>query len=279
MIDAHHHFWRYRPEEYPWIGETMSAIARDFGPGELAAVAPGAGVNRVISVQARQSLEETEWLLDLARSNPLIAGVVGWAPLANTDRDQLSQLAADPHLKGLRHIIHDEPDDDFILRADFNRGVGLLEEFGLAYDILIFEKHLSRAIEFVDRRPATRFVLDHMAKPRIAEGVLEPWRTEVARLAERPNVFCKISGMVTEADWRGWSPDQLRPYYDAVLAAFGPHRLMFGSDWPVCLVACEYDRWAETVQDWIGELSAAEQERIRAGTAVEAYGLNSALAY
>lgn len=274
MIDAHHHFWRYVPEEYPWIGESLAMIARDFGPAELLAVTPSAGVDRVVSVQARQSVTETEWLLELARSNPFIAGVVGWAPLVDADDEGLARLAANPKLKAMRHVIHDEPDDQFILREDFNRGVAVLDGVGLAYDILIFEKHLPQTIAFVDQHPTTRFIVDHVAKPRIADREIEPWKTEIARLAERPNVYCKVSGMVTEADWRNWTPEQLRPYFDAALSAFGPERLMFGSDWPVCLVACEYGRWAETVKQWTDELSESEQESIHYKTAVEAYRLS-----
>lgn len=252
----------------------MSAIAADFGPADLAPAISRSSVDHVVSVQARQSLDETRWLLKLADEHAFVAGVVGWAPLADAAvGEALESLAADPRLRAIRHVVHDEPDDNFILRDDFNCGVDLLDRFGLAYDLLVFERHLPQTIAFVDRHPETRFVLDHIAKPRIADGEMEPWRTNIARLAERPNVWCKISGMVTEADWRRWSPGKLLPYFRVVLECFGAQRLMFGSDWPVCLVACDYADWATTVLDWISNLSEAEQASIRSGAAIEAYRL------
>ena len=276
VIDAHHHFWRYRPEEYTWIDEPKRAIARDFGPTELRAAMQAAGVDRVVSVQARQSLVETEWLLGLAETEDCIAGVVGWVPLASpTVGEDLARLSENPRLKALRHVVHDEPDDDFILGEAFNRGVALLSGYGFAYDLLIFERHLPQTIEFVDRHPDTRFVLDHIAKPRIAEDLMEPWRANLRALAERPNVCCKVSGLVTEADWLHWSPDELAPYLDAVLEAFGPKRLMFGSDWPVCLLACDYADWAGVVREWASRLGNDERERLFSGTAIEAYRLDA----
>ncbi len=273
-IDSHHHFWKYSAAEYPWIGDSMAALRRDFLPEHLQAEIAAAGIDGVVSVQARQSVRETEWLLSLADANPFIKAVVGWVPLADAGvREAIAKFAANPKLRAVRHVVQDEPDDRFILGADFNRGVSALREFGLVYDILIFERQLAASIEFVDRHPHQVFVLDHIAKPRIGDGAIEPWRANIRELATRENVFCKISGMVTEADWKTWREEQLRPYFDAVLEAFGPKRLMFGSDWPVCLAASGYARWVEAVRGFAAQLSVDEREWISGRTAAEAYGL------
>jgi L-fuconolactonase len=273
-IDAHHHFWTYDRVEYGWIDDAMQVIRRDFLPEHLAAEIAAAGVEGVVSVQARQNLVETRWLLDFAAQHDFIKGVVGWVELVSPRvGDELERLAANPKLKSVRHVVQGEPDDNFILRDDFNRGIRELKRFQLAYDILIFERHLPQTIRFVDAHPDQVFVLDHMAKPRIKDDVFEPWNRNLRELARRPNVYCKASGMVTEADYGAWTEAQLRRYFDAALEAFGPKRLMFGSDWPVGLVACGYARWHQLVSGWIGQLSAAEQERILGGTAVEAYQL------
>ena len=273
-IDSHHHFWRYSAEEYGWISDEMAALRRDFLPEDLQPLIESAGIDGVVSVQARQTEVETEDLLAFGRENDFIRGVVGWAPLADPGVDAvLERWSGEEKLKAIRHVVQDEPDDLFILGDEFNQGVGRLERFGLLYDILIFEKHLPQTIAFVDRHPNQRFVLDHIAKPRIREGSIETWRADIGRLAERENVACKISGMATEADWGAWTYEQMRPYFDAVLESFGPQRLMFGSDWPVCLVATEYARWVETVDRWASELSTDEQARLWGGTAVEVYGL------
>jgi L-fuconolactonase len=232
------------------------------------------GVQGVISVQARQTIEETEWLLDLADQHSFIRGVVGWVPLVSDRvRDDLSRLSWRAKLKAVRHVLQDEPDDDYMLRADFNRGIGALKEFGLRYDLLIFERQLPAAIKLVDRRPELTFIVDHIAKPRIVDNTISPWHESMRDLARRPNVYCKLSGVVTEADHKTWTPSQLKPYLDAALDAFGPARLMFGSDWPVCLLACGYQRWYQVVRDFSSSLSADEQQRVFGGTAVEAYGL------
>lgn len=273
-IDSHHHFWKYSPAEYPWIGDSMAALRRDFLPEHLRQEIAHTGIDGVISVQARQTLAETDWLLSLAEEHDFIKAVVGWVPLADAGiRAVLEKFAARPKLRAVRHVVQDEPDDRFILGGDFNRGVALLREFGLVYDILIFERHLSAAIEFVDRHPRQIFVLDHIAKPRIRDGAIEPWRRHITELAKRTNVFCKVSGMVTEADWRQWDEKQLRPYWDAVLAAFGPKRLMFGTDWPVCLAAATYTRWVEVVTNFAAQLSADEKAWLFGKTAAAAYGL------
>jgi L-fuconolactonase len=273
-IDAHHHLWKYSEAKYPWMLDGMESIRRDFLIPELQAAIRNAGINGTVAVQARQTVEETEWLLDLAGGNDLIRGVVGWVPLADANVvTHLETLSAEAKLKGVRHVLHDEADDFYMLRDDFNRGVSLLRDFGLQYDILIFERHLSQTIQFVDRHPNQRFVLDHIAKPRIRDHAQSSWESLVAELARRENVWCKLSGMVTEADWTNWTESDLRPYFDTVLAAFGAERLMFGSDWPVILVACGYKRWADLVLSWISQLSATEQLSIMGGTARRAYSL------
>jgi len=274
MIDSHHHFWRYSPQEYGWISEPMSILRRDFLPADLQREASAAGIDGVVSVQARQTVEETRWLLELAGQNALIRGVVGWVPLVSPGvRRDLERFAGQSKLKAVRHVLQDEPDHNYMLRDDFNRGIALLKDFGLRYDILIFERHLPQTIEFVDRHPNLTFILDHVAKPRIRDGILSPWRENMRELARRPNVYCKLSGMATEADLHAWTPSELRPYAEVALEAFGPRRLMFGSDWPVCLLAVDYRRWIAVVREFAASLSLAEQERLFGGTALEAYGL------
>jgi L-fuconolactonase len=273
-IDSHHHFWKYGIEEYGWIDDTMKVIRRDFLPADLKKEIQAAGIDGVVSVQARQTLEENRFLLDFARRNDFIKGVVGWVPLIDPNvRGALEEFAQQPKAKGVRHVLQGEPDDRYILREDFNRGIALLKDLGLVYDILIFERHLPQTLQFVDRHPDQVFVLDHIAKPRIKDGYLSPWQTNIVQLAHRPNVYCKISGMVTEADYQNWTEEELTPYIDTVVSAFGPKRVMFGSDWPVCLVACPYGRWVEIVKRRIAELSETEQRRILGETAVEAYKL------
>jgi L-fuconolactonase len=274
MIDSHHHFWRYDPKEYGWISDSMAVLRRDFLPGELLHEASAAGIDGVVSVQARQTLEETRWLLELASQNSFIRGIVGWVPLVSDGVGQdIERLAGNAKLKSVRHVIQDEPDDNYVLRDDFNRGVALLKEFKLRYDILIFERHLPQTIEFVDRHPDQTFIVDHIAKPRIRDGVLTPWRENMRELAKRPHVYCKLSGMTTEADVRAWNTSQLRPFAELALEAFGPGRTMFGSDWPVCLLAVGYARWVAVVKELASSLSPTEQNQLFAQTALEAYGL------
>ncbi len=273
-IDAHHHLWNYSAEEYAWISEEMRNLRRDFLPADLKPHMDAAGVDGAIAVQARQTLEETEWLLAQAAANSFLCGVVGWIPFAGSDvAHRIERFAAHPKLKGFRHVVQDEPDDRFLLGSAFQAGIRQLLHTGLAYDILIYERHLSVAIEFVDAHPNQIFVLDHIAKPRIREGVLSPWRENLCEIARRPNVYCKLSGMATEADWISWTPEMLRPYFEVALEAFTPSRLMFGSDWPVLELACRYERWASTVRTWLARLSETEQHRILRGTATEAYRL------
>lgn len=271
MIDAHHHLWRYTPEDYRWISPPMGALRRDFLPGDLAPVMQMGGIEGTVVVQARQTLEETEWLLDLADQFPFMRGVVGWAPLCSSGlRAILQQWRHRPKLKALRHIVQDEP-DGFLLRDDFNRGMAALLDTGLVYDLLIFERQLPEAITFVRRHPEQVFVLNHLAKPRVRAGSIQPWQDNVERIAENPNVFCKLSGLVTEANRRAWTPDQLRPYLDAALRAFGAGRLIAGSDWPVCLLAASYAQWWSTLTQWAEKLQAGDRANIFGETARRVY--------
>jgi L-fuconolactonase len=274
-IDAHHHLWSYQPSEYAWISENMRPLARDFLPADLAVELRNAGIDGTVVVQARQTLAETRWLLSLANNSPIIRGVVGWAPISSeTFPAQLENLRQDKKLKGLRHVIQDEPDDYFILRSDFNRGISAMAKSGLVYEILIFARHLPATIKFVDLHPSQVFVVDHIAKPLIGKAVLDPWRSQIAELARRENVYCKLSGMVTEANWLSWRPEDLKPYIDVVLGAFGPNRLMAGSDWPVCLLATTYSGWFATLHKLLQPLSAGEKESIFGRVASKVYWLN-----
>lgn len=275
-IDSHHHFWKYTAKEYDWITPEMSVIRRDFLPPVLAAEMKHAGIDGVVSVQARQTVEETKFLLDFASKHDFIKGVVGWVPLADPKAAahvEAMMSLGNPKLRGFRHVLQGEPDDNYMLRADFNEGVKALHYWGMVYDILIFEKHLPQTIEFVDRHPQQIFVVDHIAKPVIKQNSFKAWAANMKKLAERPNVFCKVSGMVTEADWKKWTEAQLKPYFETVLEAFTPRRLMFGSDWPVCLVACPYAKWVKVVENAYAKLSADEKARIFGQTAINAYEL------
>ncbi len=275
-VDAHHHLWKYTPDEFGWINDSMRALRRDFLPEDLYQVTAQAGIQATVAVQARQSLEETRFLLEVARSSQVIRGVVGWVPLTSPEIPGiLDELSGQSRLKGLRHVIQDEADENYILRNDFNRGVAAMSGTGLVYDILIYAKHLPQAAAFVDRHPDQAFVLDHIAKPPITLGAagLEPWATNLRELARRPNVCCKLSGMVTEADWQDWSLDGLRPYLDIVVESFGPGRLMAGSDWPVCLVATDYKEWFETLRAYFASFSETETAAIFGGNAASVYRL------
>ena len=274
-IDAHHHFWQYTQEEYPWIDPSMAALRRDFLVADLEPLANASAIDGVVSIQARQTLEETLWLLQIAEVNSLVRGVVGWAPIASPlFAATLETLREQPLLKGLRHILQAEP-AAYMLESAFNHGLALLKDTGLVYDLLITEQQLPQAITLVDGHPSQPFVLDHLAKPSVASGVIEPWQTHIRELAKRPHVYCKLSGLVTEAVWQQWTPNDLRPYIDTVLECFGPQRLMVGSDWPVCTVASTYSGWFKTLQTILRELSSAEQAQIFGGTATSIYQLNA----
>lgn len=267
-IDAHQHFWIYNPAEYDWIDDSMSVLRRDFLPADLAPELESSDFHGSVTVQARQTLEETNWLLQLAEGSPSIVGVVGWADLRSPDiRSQLKVLARNPKLVGIRHIVQSEPDDRFLLQPEFLRGISALEEFDLAYDILIYTKHLPVAAEFVERFPRQRFVLDHLAKPPIKSGHIDSWVHGIKRLSEFPNVYCKLSGLVTEADWQHWTPEQIVPFLDVAFESFGPDRLMIGSDWPVCLVAASYTQVVQVVKNYLLAKSPECREGVLGGNA------------
>lgn len=273
-IDAHQHFWRYSPEELGWIGPDMAVLKQDHLPGDLAPLLASNGLEGTVAVQARQTLEETRWLLELADQYPFIKGVVGWVDLCSPDlRGQLGRWGTHAKLCGVRHVVQDEPNDQFMLDPRFLQGIDSLAELGLTYDLLVLPRHLSVACQVVARFPDQPFVLDHIAKPLIRDGVLEPWATDIKRLAAFPNVWCKVSGLITETDWRHWQLVDFWPYLDAVLEAFGPERIMFGSDWPVCTLAGSYEQVLGIVAEYIGQLSPGEQAAVLGETARQFYRL------
>jgi L-fuconolactonase len=272
-IDAHQHFWLYNQPEYGWIDETMGIIRHDFLPVDLQSQLEQAGFQGSVTVQVRQTLDETRWLLELAEKNAFILGVVGWVDLRSPRvRDELKAIAGKSKLVGIRHIVQGEP-DDFLLQPDFLRGISMLEEFDLAYDILIYPRHLSRAVEFVARFPRQRFVLDHLAKPPIRSGAVDAWARGMRELAAFPNVYAKLSGLVTEADWQAWKPEDVRPYLDVAFECFGATRLMIGSDWPVCTVAASYARVMDLIKEYLRSSTAEDRESVLGGTAAKFWRL------
>ena len=273
-VDAHQHFWRYDPAEYGWIDDSMAALRRDFLPHDLERVMKRAGVDACVAVQARQTLDETRWLLSLADAHAFIAGVVGWVDLQSPDvhRD-LEALGRHPKLVGVRHIAQSEPDDRFVVRPRFLRGLARLEEFNLAYDILVYSRHLPVAAELAARLPRQRFVLDHLAKPDIRGRERQVWERDLRALAAQPNVWAKLSGLVTEADWTRWTPADIRPYLDVAFDCFGAERLMIGSDWPVCTVAGDYQRTMAVVTDYVARRPDHERDGVLGGNAIRFWNL------
>jgi len=274
-IDSHQHYWHFNTADYGWMGENMSVIKRDFLPTDLLPELKSIDFDGSVAVQARQSLEETNWLLQLADEHPHIKGVVGWLDLQSEQaEEQIAAFAKHPKAAGVRHVIHDEEDLDFMLRPAFIRGVQLLEKYDLAYDILIFPTHLANTIEFVKQFSDKQiFVVDHIAKPLIKDGIVSPWKEDIVALAKFPNVYCKVSGMVTEADWNTWKPENIRPYLDVIMEAFGTERILIGSDWPVCLVAGKYSEVMQVVTDYISTFTEKEQDLMLGGNAAKAYKL------
>ncbi len=271
-IDAHQHFWHYDPARYGWITPEMAALRRDWLPEHLRPELAAAGIDSTVAVQADSSERETHFLLGLARANPEIAGVVGWVDLTAANiRDRLEYFAHFPKLKGFRHVAQSEPDDCFLIRDDFLRGIASLEAYGFTYDILIYPKQLPAAVELVRRFPRQPFVIDHLSKPFIKTGEIEPWATLIRSLAGCGNVYCKLSGLVTEANWTGWSSADFKPHLDVAFEAFGVQRLMFGSDWPVCLLAASYVQVKQLIQDY----SASSQDGLFGENASRFYGLTA----
>jgi L-fuconolactonase len=274
-LDAHQHFWSYDAAQYPWI-PPGSPLHRSWLPDDLAALQKPLGFDGSIAVQARQVVGESDWLLSLADKHANVKGVVGWVDL-RSDRVEadLARLAAHPKFVGVRHVVQEEPDVDFMLGRDFQRGISKLRAHGLTYDILIYPKQLEAAIRLAENFPQQPFVLDHLAKPPIKDGAMEPWKSQLLRLAKLPNVHCKVSGMLTEADHKAWRAEQFRPYLDTVFEAFGPARLMYGSDWPVCLFAGSYEQAYRLVDDYARGLTDAERAGLFGGNCARFYSARS----
>lgn len=274
IIDTHHHLWNFNAYQYGWMDGSMSVLKRDYLPGDLEKELSNTPVTGTVVVQARQIIEETRWLLELADKHSFIMGVVGWVDLCSPDlREQLEEFAGHSKLVGVRHVIHDEPDDDFMLRNDFLKGIEMLRDFNLTYDLLLFPRHLQRAIKLAGMFPEQRFVLDHISKPLIKKGILQPWEDDIRSLSMQPNVWCKISGMVTEADHSGWRYEDFVPYMSVVMKEFGNERIMLGSDWPVCRLAGEYDEVMSIPLEFINELNEEAKDRIYRLNAIECYKL------
>jgi L-fucono-1,5-lactonase len=273
-IDAHQHFWRYDAARDAWITDQMSALKRDFLPELLTAEMERNGIDASIAVQADQSEEETLFLLGLAERSKRIAGVVGWIDLRSPAvEERLRFFSRFPKLCGFRHVAQAEPDHHFLVRPDFTRGISMLRQFDFTYDILIYPRQLPAAIELVQKFPEQSFVLDHLAKPDIKTGSSRSWAAQMRTIAQSPKVCCKLSGLVTEADWRSWKPGEFTPFLDVVFQAFGPERLLFGSDWPVCLLAASYAQVKGIVEEYVDKFAAGARERIFGGNAVRFYGL------
>lgn len=273
-IDAHQHFWVYNQEEYKWIDASMDKLQRNFLPPHLNKEFKKNGIDFCVSVQARQTLQETKWLLELAQNNSFIKGIVGWVDLKSSSVEQdLEKFAAYKKFKGVRHLLQDEDDDRYMLQPDFKKGLSQLKKFDLTYDILIYPRHIKYVCALVSEFPRQKFIVDHLAKPLIKEGKIELWKKDIRKLAKADNVFCKLSGMVTEANWNSWKQDDFIPYMEIILEAFCPNRLLFGSDWPVCTVAAKYEQVLGIVTNFINSLSQAEQAHIMGQNAIDFYNL------
>jgi len=274
VIDSHQHFWKYEPVKHSWIDDDMSVIRRNFSPSDLAKVYQENGIDGCVAVQADQTLEETDFLIDLASINNFIKGIVGWVDLrAENIENVLEKYSTDKIVKGFRHVVQGEVDHNFLLRPNFSRGISLLEKHNFTYDILVFPHQLGSVLEFVKKFPHQKFVIDHIAKPYIKDGYFEGWATMMTAIGKHENVSCKMSGMVTEAEFNIWTPEQINPYMDTVLEAFGSKRILFGSDWPVCLVAGNYSKIKKLTTDFISQLSKIEQNSIMGNNAIEFYNL------
>jgi L-fuconolactonase len=275
-VDVHQHFWIYNQEEYKWIDTSMAKLQRNFLPSHLNRVLKKNGIDFCVSVQARQTLQETKWLLELAQNNSFIKGIVGWINLKSSSVEQdLEKFAAYKKFKGVRHLLQDEDDDRYMLQPDFKQGLRQLEKYGLTYDILIYPRHIKYACALVSEFPQQKFIIDHLAKPLIKEGKIEAWKKDMKELAKEDNVFCKLSGMVTEANWNSWKQEDFVPYMETLLEIFGPNRLLFGSDWPVFTVAAKYKQVLGIVTNFISFLSPAEQARIMGQNAIDFYNLEA----
>jgi L-fuconolactonase len=273
-IDTHQHFWSFNAEQYPWIGEGMEVLAKDRLPADLKPLLDENEIQGTVAVQARQDVQETDALLAMAEEHDFIRGVVGWIDLCSENvEEQLEQFTGHPKFVGVRHVVQDEADDWFVLREDFQRGIAKLNHYGLVYDLLIFPKQLEASVEFVRRFPNQAFILDHIAKPDIKNQRTGLWDDGIRRLADLDNVSCKLSGMVTEADWNQWKPADFESYMEVVLEAFGSDRLTIGSDWPVCTLAGEYGEVVNIASGFVARLSEDEQKAIWEENPARIYGL------
>ncbi len=278
IVDAHHHFWDRSLKQFDntWQENPgLEKICKTFLPEDLKPQIDAAGVNKTVFVQTQHTVEENRWVLGLAEKNDWIAGVVGWVDLASHDcESQIEEFKDHPKFVGVRHVVQDEPNNDFIIQDDVLRGLGLLEKHGVPYDLLFFVKHLKHAVTVAKKFPNQKFVIDHLAKPVIKESKTEGWLEHFVAASKFENVWCKLSGMVTEADWDNWSPHDLKPYVDTALEHFGSDKCMFGSDWPVCELAASYQDVFEAFTSCIGGVSESEKAKIMGANAIEFYGLD-----
>jgi L-fuconolactonase len=274
-IDSHQHFWQYNPAEHVWMTEAMQVLKNNYSPSDLQPLLKEIDFNGCIAVQARQNEEETNWLLELAAENNFIKGVVGWVDLRSSNiHNILAKYKNKNKLVGVRHVVHDEEDDNFMLHPAFINGIAALKEFDLTYDLLLFPKHLPVAIKLVKQFPQQAFVLDHIAKPFISKKEFSPWKENLIELAKHPNVYCKLSGMVTEASWYNWAESDFEEYLDIVTSAFGTNRIMIGSDWPVCSLSGSYVATMKIVINYANKFSKQEREQILGGNCLEFYKIN-----
>jgi L-fuconolactonase len=277
-IDSHQHFWQYNPAEHIWMTDAMQALKQDFMPRDLCPLLNQIGFDECIAVQARQSIEETNWLLRLADENDFIKGVVGWVDLRSPNiYDVLSGYANMKKLVGVRHVVHDEAEDDFMLQPAFQNGIAALKEYNLSYDLLLFPKHIPVAVKLVEKFPEQSFVVDHIAKPFISKREFSTWKDDLEELAKHSNVFCKLSGMVTEAKWNDWKESDFKQYLDIVTESFGTKRLMIGSDWPVCTLSGNYSSTMSVVINYANQFSTEIIDAILGGNCLNFYKLNSSI--
>lgn len=273
-LDAHQHFWHYNPAEHVWMTDEMEVLQRDYLPKDLKPLINSIGFGGTIAVQARQVLQETEWLLELSNQYEFIKGIVGWVDLRSPDiRTQLEKYSQHPKFKGVRHVVHDEPDNNFMLLPEFQHGIATLKDFNLTYDLLLFYHHLPVAVKLVEKFPEQPFVVDHISKPVIKDKMISPWKEYIEELAKYDNVSCKLSGMVTETHWGQWKPEDFKPYLDIVVGAFGPKRVMIGSDWPVCILSGDYHSVMNIVIDYVRQFPVETQKKILGGNCARFYGV------
>jgi len=274
-IDSHQHFWQYHPVKHSWINDDMKVLQQDYLPSDLKKVYQENAIDGCVAVQADQSEIETDFLIDLANENEFIKGIVGWIDLrAENLKERLQHYSKFDIIKGFRHVVQDEPDPNFIIGDSFKKGIALLHQYNFTYDILIFPHQLRASLKLIEEFPEHKFVIDHIAKPSIKSGDIKEWETLIREIAKHRNVYCKVSGMVTEADWAHWKYDDFVPYLDVVFDAFSTKRIMYGSDWPVCLLGGDYSSIKSIIEEYIKNLSAEQQEEIMGGNAIKFYQLS-----